>query len=46
LRIWIWIEAGKSDPQKREEISCFEVLDVFFGGLEASSGSWKSFKEV
>jgi hypothetical protein len=25
------------------EISCFEVLDVLFGGLNVSSVSWTSF---
>jgi hypothetical protein len=29
-------------PKKSEEISCFDVLDVLFGGLEASSVTRKS----
>jgi hypothetical protein len=32
------IQEGKNDLHKKrsKKISCFEVLDVFFGGLEAS----------
>jgi hypothetical protein len=38
LVIRIWIQGGKNYPQKKksEEISRFQVLDVIFGGLEAS----------
>jgi hypothetical protein len=32
----MWIQASNNDPQKIEELSCFEVLDVLFEGLEVS----------
>jgi hypothetical protein len=45
--MWIRIETGNPDPEtgrqnstkkrKSEEISCFDVLDVLFEGLEAST---------
>jgi hypothetical protein len=31
---------------KREEISCFEVLDVLFLGLKASHVAWTSFMKA
>jgi hypothetical protein len=47
--IWIRIQESKIDPQKRRkkklEISCFEVLDVLFGGLKAFLVAWMSFIE-
>jgi hypothetical protein len=40
---WIWIQAGKTNPQakKGEELSYFKFLDVLFKELEASSVAWK-----
>jgi hypothetical protein len=41
LGLWIRImnpvriHAGKNDPKKSFEVSCFEVLNVHFGGLKA-----------
>jgi hypothetical protein len=34
---WIQIKDGKNGPQKNKskETSCFEMLDVLFGGLKA-----------
>jgi hypothetical protein len=43
IRIHRWT---KNDPQikkKSEETSGFEVLDVLFGGLNASPVAWTSF---
>jgi hypothetical protein len=39
---------AKMTHKKRKslEILCFEVLDVFFSGLKASSVAWTSFMEV
>jgi hypothetical protein len=31
---------------KSQKISCFEVLDVLFGGLTASPVAWTSFMEA
>jgi hypothetical protein len=34
LGLWTRIQEGKNDPQKKSlQISCFEVLDILFGGL-------------
>jgi hypothetical protein len=44
---WIRIQEGKNDPQKIGkffEMSCFEVLEVLFSGLKASSVAWTSLK--
>jgi hypothetical protein len=46
---WIRIQEGKNDPQKIEKkknISCFEVLDILFGGLKASLVAWPSYVEA
>jgi hypothetical protein len=41
---------GKNDPTKIEvpgkEISCFEMLNVLFGGLKASSIAWAPLMEA
>jgi hypothetical protein len=40
---------GKNDPQKykkNEEISCFEMLNIHFGGLKASPAVCTSFMEA
>jgi hypothetical protein len=31
---------------RKKEISCFEVLDVLFWGLEASPVAWMSFMKA
>jgi hypothetical protein len=43
----IRIQVGKNDHKKEkcEEMCCFEVLRVFFWGLEASPEAWTSFVE-
>jgi hypothetical protein len=42
----IWIQADKNDPKKVNKILLFEVLDVLFEGLKASSVAIRSgFKE-
>jgi hypothetical protein len=46
LEIWTRIQAGYIQWPTSEEISCFEVLDVLFGGLEASFVAWNSFSEA
>ncbi len=35
------VHAGKNDPQKKKksEVSCFEVMNILFGGLETSSAA-------
>jgi hypothetical protein len=35
------VHAGKTDPQKKKksEVSCFEVMNILFGGLETSSAA-------
>jgi hypothetical protein len=32
--------------EKRKEISCFEMYDVIFSGLQASPVAWASFREA
>ncbi len=57
LRIRIRIQIADPDPdpggqklptkiEKSTEFSCFEVLDVLFGGLKVSSVAWASFMEA
>jgi len=55
IRIRIQIADPDPDPgeqklptkiEKSTEFSCFEVLDVHFRGLEASSVAWASFMEA
>jgi hypothetical protein len=46
LWIRIWIQEGKNDPQKKVINFIFEVLDVLFLGLKASTAAWTSFKEA
>jgi hypothetical protein len=36
----------KYDPQKNLKISCYEVLDILFWGLKATSVAWTSFMEA
>jgi hypothetical protein len=38
--------SGTHKNRRNLEISCFEVLDVLFLGLKASSVSWTSFMEA
>jgi hypothetical protein len=44
------IQECKNDPQKNnqkfEGFSCFDVLDVLVGGLEASPAAEKHFREA
>jgi hypothetical protein len=48
FKLLIRIQEGKNDPQNRKstEFSCFEVLDVLFGGLKAAPVAWASFMEA
>jgi hypothetical protein len=57
LSCWIRIRNLNADPdpggkklptkiEKSTEFSCFEVLDVLFGGLKASPVAWASFMEA
>ncbi len=51
---WIRIQLGSGSEsgsrrariEKSYEISCFEMLDVFFYGLKGSPVAWTSFMEA
>jgi hypothetical protein len=43
---WIRIQEDTNSPQKSEDISSFEVLDVLFLGIKTYPVAWMSFMEA